>query len=167
MKDKSWLRYVCSRTIARWSISHTVQCFTGLKGFGLDERNYLDYIPVTKTSKICGHTQLSANSVLVLIKYVPHHTTSISTSRQWMTPTAQDVLQKYLDSDLVYKQYLHVLQLNGLLCITQEKSLCRCILHRVNTCLSKRQNLDVRMARLYYKTGWTDIQGTRQILTKG
>jgi len=38
-----------------------------------------------------------------------------------MTPTAQDVVQKYLDSDPVYKQFLHVLQLNGLLRITQQK----------------------------------------------
>jgi hypothetical protein len=38
-----------------------------------------------------------------------------------MTPTAQDVAQKYLDSDPVYKQFLHVLQQNGLLRITQEK----------------------------------------------
>jgi len=38
-----------------------------------------------------------------------------------MTPTAQNVVQKYLDSDPVYKQFLHVLQLNGLLRITQQK----------------------------------------------
>jgi len=59
--------------------------------------------------------------VLVPIKYVPYCISIIPTSRHWMTPTAQDVVQKYLDSDPVYKQFLHVLQLNGLLCITQQK----------------------------------------------
>jgi len=38
-----------------------------------------------------------------------------------MTHTTQDVAQKYLHSDPVYKQFLHVLQLSGLLRITQQR----------------------------------------------
>jgi hypothetical protein len=47
-----------------------------------------------------------------------------------------------------------------------KKSLCRCIWHRLkHPPLKKRQSIHVRMACLDY-TGWTDILGTRQTLTK-